>query len=57
MILKEDGNIEFEVESDEDEMPPLEAASDEEIMEYPLDGKLLVIRRALSVQVKEDEKV
>ena len=32
----------------------LEDASD---VEYLVDGKLLVVRRALSVQIKEDEKI
>lgn len=32
----------------------LEDASD---VEYPVDGKLLVVRRSLSVQIKEDEKI
>jgi len=39
-------------ESDCDEMPPLEDASD---LEYAASDKVLVIRRSLSVQTKEDD--
>ena len=35
-------------------MPPLEDASD---VEYPENGELLVARRALSAQAKENEEV
>ena len=54
MILKDDGDIETENESDNESVPPLENDSG---VEYPVDGKLLVARRAFSVQVKVDEKV
>ncbi|GKV07003.1 hypothetical protein SLEP1_g18815 [Rubroshorea leprosula] len=47
MILREDGEIETEGESDDDSMPPLEDADDG--MEYAVDGELLVTRRALNV--------
>ncbi|XP_052185202.1 uncharacterized protein LOC127796838 [Diospyros lotus] len=57
MILKDDGDIETEDEIDNkydnESMPPLEDASG---IEYPVDGELLVARRALSVQVKTDAK-
>ena len=56
MILREDGDIETDGESEDDEMPPLEEASDVEIA-YLADGRLLVARRALSVQVKKGDKV
>ena len=56
MILREDGDVETEGESDDDEMPPLEDASDVEVA-YPVDGRLLVARRALSVQVKKGDEV
>ncbi|GKV06981.1 hypothetical protein SLEP1_g18795 [Rubroshorea leprosula] len=55
MILKEDGEIETEGESDDDSMPPLEDVNDG--MEYVVDGELLVTRRALNVQAKEDDEV
>ena len=35
-------------------MPPLEDVDDEE---YVMQGELLVARRALSMQMKEDDKV
>ena len=54
MILKDDGEIETEEESDNESMTLLEDASD---IEYPVDEELLVIRRALSVQIKEYEKI
>ncbi|GKV11125.1 hypothetical protein SLEP1_g22406 [Rubroshorea leprosula] len=55
MILKEDGEIETEGESDDDSMPPLEDANDG--MEYAVDGELLVTKRTLNVQAKEDDEV
>ncbi|KAH9680244.1 hypothetical protein KPL71_026482 [Citrus sinensis] len=55
MILRDDGDVETESESDDEPMPPLEDANDG--VEYPVDGKLMVVRRALNVQVKEDAEV
>ncbi|KAH9698008.1 hypothetical protein KPL71_023835 [Citrus sinensis] len=55
MILRDDGDVETESESDDDPMPPLEDANDG--VEYPVDGKLMVARRALNMQVKEDVEV
>ncbi|KAH9724657.1 hypothetical protein KPL70_007565 [Citrus sinensis] len=55
MILWDDGDVETESESDDDPMPPLEDANDG--VEYPVDGKLMVARRALNMQVKEDVEV
>ena len=53
MILKDDGEImSTSEESDWDDMPPLEDASD---LEYAVGDKVLVIRRSLSVQTKEDD--
>ncbi|KAK1562581.1 hypothetical protein Q3G72_014403 [Acer saccharum] len=54
MVLKNDGDIESEGESDDKSMPPLEDASD---FEYPVGRELLVARRALSSQAKEDDEV
>ena len=54
MVLKDDGGIESEGESDDESMPPLEDASD---IEYPVDGELFVARRAFSAQAKEDDEV
>ena len=39
-------------ESDCDDMPPLEDASD---LEYAVGDKVLVVRRSLSIQTKEDD--
>ncbi|KAH9657950.1 hypothetical protein KPL70_023287 [Citrus sinensis] len=55
MILRDDGDVETESESDDEPMPPLEDANDG--VEYPVDGKLMVVRHALNVQVKEDAEV
>ncbi|KAK9177819.1 hypothetical protein WN943_027008 [Citrus x changshan-huyou] len=55
MILRDDGDVETESKSDDDPMPPLEDANDG--VEYPVDGKLMVARRALNMQVKEDAEV
>jgi hypothetical protein len=53
MILRDDGEIvSTSEESDCYGMPPLEDASD---LEYAVGDKVLVIRRSLSVQTKEDD--
>ncbi|KAL5794511.1 hypothetical protein ACOSP7_003105 [Xanthoceras sorbifolium] len=54
MVLKDDGGIESKGESDGESMPPLEDAGD---FEYQVGGELLVARRALSAQAKEDDEV
>jgi hypothetical protein len=52
MILRDDGEIvSTSEESDCDDMPPLEDASD---LEYAVGDKVLVIRQSLNVQTKED---
>ena len=55
MILLDNGDIES-VSSSDDEMPPLEDCSDVEIAQ-PVHGNILVTRRALSIQPKEDDDV
>lgn len=55
MIVLENGEIE-NASSSENEMPPLADCSDIEI-EEPVHGDLLVIRRALSIQSKDDVDV
>ncbi|GKV00606.1 hypothetical protein SLEP1_g13273 [Rubroshorea leprosula] len=55
MILREDGEIETNGESNDESMPQLEDADDG--MEYAVDGELLVTRHALNVQAKEDDEV
>ena len=55
MIIGSQREIESDdEEEDEDSMPPLEDAYD---VEYPVEGKLLVVRRALGVQSKEHEEI
>ncbi|PON51241.1 hypothetical protein PanWU01x14_218020, partial [Parasponia andersonii] len=54
MVLRDDGEIETEDEDDTDPMPPLEDTDEEE---YPAQGDLLVARRALSAQAKDEEEV
>ena len=52
MILRDDSDIETQSESDDDSMPPLKDTNDG--IEYLVDGKLIVARHALNMQVKED---
>ena len=53
MVMRGNGVETDEESNDEDEMPPLEDCSD---VELPTEGQLLVTRRALNVQVKEDNE-
>ncbi|RDY00894.1 hypothetical protein CR513_15851, partial [Mucuna pruriens] len=55
MIMMDNGEVESESSSD-DEMLPLEDCSDVEVVK-PVDGVVLVTRRALSIQPKEDADV
>ena len=52
MITRVDGEV--ETEEDDDQMPSLEDACDDNV-EYPVEGESFVTRRALSAQVKEDD--
>ena len=54
MVMRDNGEIETDNESDCDSMPSLEDADDEE---YAVQGELMVARRALSVQAKEDDEM
>ena len=54
MIACIDGEVETESEGDDDLIPSLEDACDDD-MEYPVEGESLVARRALNAQVKEDD--
>ena len=55
VIDKKNGEV-YSTDSEvEDEMPELEDASDHEGDAYPLDNLSLVVKRALSAQVAEDE--
>ncbi|KAH9687341.1 hypothetical protein KPL70_014729 [Citrus sinensis] len=49
MILRDDGDVETKSESNDNPMPPLEDANDG--VEYHVDGKLIVVRRALNVAI------
>ncbi|KAH9705032.1 hypothetical protein KPL70_011714 [Citrus sinensis] len=48
---RDDGDVETKSESDDDPMPPLEDANDG--VEYPVDGKLMVVRTALRVLLSD----
>ena len=52
--MQDNGEIEMDNESNCDFMPSIEDVDDEE---YAIQGELLVARRALSVQAKEDDEV
>ena len=54
MIVRVDEEVETESKEDDDQMPSLEDACDNNV-EYPVEGESLVARRALSAQVKEDD--
>ena len=54
MVMWDNGEIETDNASDCDYMPSLEDADDEE---YAVQGELMVVRRAFSVQAKEDDKM
>jgi hypothetical protein len=54
MIARVDGEMETETEGTNDPMPLLKDTCDDDV-EYPVEGESLVVRRALSAQVKEDD--
>ena len=54
MIVRIDGEVETKSEGDDDQIPSLEDACDDNV-EYPVEGESLVARCALNAQVKEDE--
>ena len=54
MVMRDNGEIETDNESDCDSMPSLEDVGDEE---YAVQGELMVARRALSVHAKEDDEM
>jgi hypothetical protein len=55
MLTRDNEEVEYESDkSKSEEMPPLVDCSDEEIA-YPVEGEALVIRRALNMQIKEDD--
>jgi len=55
MLTRNNGEVESENDkSESEEIPPLVDCSDEEIA-YPVEWRPLVIRRALNMQIKEDD--
>ena len=54
MIARVDGEVETESEENDDQMPSLEDVCDNNV-EYPVEGESLVVMRALSAQVKDDD--
>ncbi|XP_057996491.1 uncharacterized protein LOC131175835 [Hevea brasiliensis] len=52
MVMRPNGEIESEDDDASESMPPLEEASD---VEHAVGGNILVVRRALSAQAKEEE--
>ena len=54
MVMRDNGEIETDNEPDCDSMPSLEDVDDEECV---VQGELMVARRALSVQSKEDDEM
>jgi hypothetical protein len=52
MVIRKHGDMKSEIDkSKEDEIPPFEDCSD---VEYPTDGKILVIRRTFNVHIQKD---
>ena len=54
MITRVDGEVETESEGDDDQVPSPKDACDNNV-EFPVKGESLVVRHALSAQVKEDD--
>jgi hypothetical protein len=55
MVMRKHEKIEFENNrSEDDEMPPLENNSDENV-EYPVKEKSLLIRHVLNFHIKKDD--
>jgi hypothetical protein len=54
MIAHVDGEVETEIEGDDDQMQPPEDACDDNVA-YLVEGESLVARHAFSAQVKEDD--
>ena len=55
MIMRDNGKVETTSEGDSDDMPPLEDISDNDGVEYPVEGENFVARCALNAQIKVDE--
>lgn len=54
MILRDNQEVEVTNDIDDKKIPPLEDDSDDKV-EYPFQGESIEVRRALGVQVKEDD--
>lgn len=52
MILRDNRDIESELETDGEPTQPLDDASE---MEYPVDGELVVVKQRLNIQASDDE--
>jgi hypothetical protein len=55
MVMRDNGEVITDSEDDSDEMPKLVDASDDDGVEYPVEGESLVARRALNMQIKIDD--
>jgi hypothetical protein len=55
MVMRNNGEVTTDSEDDSDEMPELVDASDDDGVEYPVEGESFVIRLALNTQIKIDD--
>jgi hypothetical protein len=55
MVMRDNGEVMNDSEDDSDEMPKLVNASDDDGVEYPIEGESLVARCALNTQIKVDD--
>jgi hypothetical protein len=55
MVMCGNGEVMTDSEDDSDEIPVLVDASDDDGVEYPVEGESLVARRALNTYIKEDD--
>ena len=53
--MRDNREVETASEGDSDDMPPLEDISDNDGVDYPMEGFHLVARRAFNAQIKVDE--
>jgi hypothetical protein len=54
-VMRDNGEVMTDNEDDSDEIPELVDASDDDGVEYPIEGESLVARRALNTQIKVDD--
>jgi len=55
MVMQDNGEVMTDSEDGSDEMPELVDASDDDGVEYPVEGESLIARRALNMQIKIDD--